>query len=227
MASALPLDTLYKARPRILLVDDDPYQNESLSELLTESSFEPACATSGDEALSLCSDEEWDLCIVDQGLPGIQGHQLIGEVKLLQPGTPCILLTGSSSPDAPTLAINSGADGYLTKPVDPEFLLAHIERLLLQRYLLQERDQMEGALQTLRAFRHELTPPLHNLLTHLDRLSRRVGHEPDIVRSIAEIRVASELILNVVDRLDAIEVLRTDESPTGRILKLPSLPHLG
>jgi signal transduction histidine kinase len=145
---------------------------------------------------------------------------LIGEIKIIQPATPCILLTGYPESYGADLAVNSGAEGFLVKPANPEFLLSLIEGLLFRRLLVQERERFEGVLQTLRTFRHEVCNPLQGLLGSIDLLLRRAPSDPAVARYAANIRVSAERIMDLLDRLDRLKFLATRDSPVGTMLDI-------
>jgi CheY-like chemotaxis protein len=210
----------YQSPPRILVVEDDPDHASTLSLLLLNGGLDPSTAGSAAEALSLCTETTFDLCIVDGRLPDAPGHHLIGEIKILQPATPCILLTGFPDAYGADLAVNSGAEGFLVKPANPEFLLSLIEGLLFRRLLVQERERFEGVLQTLRTFRHEVCNPLQGLLGSIDLLLRRAPSDPAVARYAANIRVSAERIMDLLDRLDRLKHLTTRESPVGPMLDI-------
>ncbi|MBW3622397.1 MAG: response regulator [Armatimonadetes bacterium] len=206
--------------PRLLIVEDEPDQAELLSELLDEEGFTSDIASNGADALNLVSHYLYDLCTVDWKLPDVQGHLLINKIKLQQPTTRCILLTGLPQLGSAELAVNYGADGYAVKPVDPPFLLSLIESILLQRRLSQENERLEGALQTLRAFRYEICRPLEGLMQNLDALTRRSPYDPGLTRTIAQLRLAGDSLLKTLDRLDSLDRYQTRESPAGPILDI-------
>lgn len=215
----------YAFSPRLLLVEDDPDQAHTLSDLLHEEGYQTETAAAGSEALSSLAVSNFDLCIVDWQLPDVQGHQLIDRIKLHQPTTRCILLTGLPESASAELAVNYGADGYAVKPVDFPYLLTLIESTLLRRRLNQENERLEGALETLRTFRHEICLPLEGLLQNLETVVRRSQHDPAISRNIAQIQVAGDLFLRTLDRLDALKRYQTRQSPTGPMLEIPAKPR--
>jgi DNA-binding response OmpR family regulator len=218
--NATSYSAYYQHPPRILVVDDDPDQTALLCVILAEGGLDAISAGTASEALALCNEGSFDLCVVDGRLPDSPGHRLIGEIKIIQPATPCILLTGYPESYGADLAVNSGAEGFLVKPANPEFLLSLIEGLLFRRLLVQERERFEGVLQTLRTFRHEVCNPLQGLLGSIDLLLRRAPSDPAVARYAANIRVSAERIMDLLDRLDRLKFLATRDSPVGTMLDI-------
>jgi DNA-binding response OmpR family regulator len=211
--------------PRLLLVEDDPDQAGTLSDLLTEEGYRPEAVSTGAEALASLAVSDFDLCIVDWMLPDFLGHHLIDRMKLQQPSTRCILLTGMPQSGSAELAVNHGADGYAVKPVDLPFLLTLIESVLLRRRLNQENERLEGAIQTLRAFRQEICLPLEGLLHHVESVVRGVHHDPTLSRNAAQLQVAGDLFLRTLDRLDGMNHYQTKETSAGPMLDIPAKPR--
>lgn len=114
--------------PRILVVEDD----EVIAGLTTGmlgNSGEVSWAASAEEALELLAGNEFDLLVVDIGLPGISGLELIREVKARDAMLTTLILTGEASFDNAVEAIRAGADDFMQKPVDGSELVAKVGEL--------------------------------------------------------------------------------------------------
>ena len=116
-------------RPSILLVEDDPL-TAALLEGLLGSLGEVRCATSGEDAVALLDDRDWELLVADIELPGISGLQLIEAVKSKRPKLASLVLSGHASFEYAVAAMRVGADDYLTKPVDADPLVAKAKTLI-------------------------------------------------------------------------------------------------
>jgi len=118
---------------KILIVDDEPALLEACARILASAHHEIFRAETGEEALAVCRAERPDLVLLAPVLPGIQGLEVCKQIK----GDPelsrssVILISGRRvSPDEQAEGLESGADGYLTKPIERRTLLAHVRALL-------------------------------------------------------------------------------------------------
>lgn len=122
------------ARPHKLLVcEDDLVLRYSLHHLLEKEGYEVSDAESGREALAKVRAEHPDLVLLDVRLPDQSGREVCRQIKS-DPAlarTLVIHLSGvETAPEVQAVALESGADGYLTKPINERTLLAHVRALL-------------------------------------------------------------------------------------------------
>jgi two-component system response regulator PhoP len=115
---------------RLLLVEDDVRLQDSLADTLREAGF--AVDVSGDGVEGLWYGEEFpiDLAIIDLGLPGMSGLDLIRKLRQLERHFPILILTARSGWQDKVEGLEAGADDYLTKPFHPEELKARIHALI-------------------------------------------------------------------------------------------------
>mgnify|MGYP006280329983 CR=1 FL=1 len=107
------------ARPirKVLVVDDDDSFRELLTDMLTANDYLPLAVASAEEALKQLEYGEVDAVITDIKMPGMDGVELLKQVKQSNPDMPVILITGYlSAPDATTEDAATSADGFLQKP---------------------------------------------------------------------------------------------------------------
>ena len=115
---------------RILVVEDDPQLNASLKELLEGHGYACDVALTGDEGRYCALEYALDLAIVDIGLPGCSGLEIIEAVRAAGSTLPVLLLTARDSWQDKVAGLEAGADDYLTKPFHQQELLARVNALL-------------------------------------------------------------------------------------------------
>ncbi len=122
---------------KVLFVDDEPNLLEGLRRMLRplRDEWDVAFAGSGAEALELLDRTPFDVVVTDMRMPGMDGAQLLAEVRGRHPRAVRIVLTGQSSREAVLRAVNV-AHRQLTKPCDPELLKAAVRRACALRDLL-------------------------------------------------------------------------------------------
>ncbi len=122
------------AKPRILLVDDDPDILDVLEISLSEENYEILKARDGQQAIQIIKSKPLDLVLLDYNMPKMDGKQVCLEIKkdLLLQHLPIIMVTGKGELDDKIGGINAGADDYIVKPFEPKELSARI-RMILRR----------------------------------------------------------------------------------------------
>jgi type IV pilus assembly protein PilB len=116
------------ALPRALVVDDDPSVCAAIAAMLA-GDYEVDAAGTAEEALELVHRTAPDVVLLDVSLPDMDGYALTQSLRS-RPATrdvPVLLVTGHDDRDTELTGLQAGADDYLTKPVDPEVLLARLE----------------------------------------------------------------------------------------------------
>ncbi len=115
---------------RILVVEDEAKMAQFLKKGLTESGYSVDVAESGLSAESYCSSSEYDLVVLDVGLPDQSGIDTARHLRRDGLTAPILMLTALSSTKDKILGLDAGADDYLTKPYAFEELLARVRALL-------------------------------------------------------------------------------------------------
>ena len=124
----------------ILVVDDDTLLRRSLSLQLEQAGFRASTAESAEDAIPLAQRDPPDLILLDIGLPGMDGMDAL---KIFQDemDIPVIFLTARRRELDTILGLELGADDYITKPFNPDILIAHIKAVL--RRTSKESDSRE------------------------------------------------------------------------------------
>jgi two-component system response regulator PhoP len=115
---------------RLLLVEDDHSLNRSLVAQLGEAGYKVDSALDGREGLYLAKEYAVDLAIVDLGLPGVAGLDLIRTLRAEGKDYPILVLTARDRWQDKVAALKLGADDYVVKPFHVEELLARVDALL-------------------------------------------------------------------------------------------------
>lgn len=114
---------------RILLVEDDPMIGESISDWLQGEGYAVDWLQDGDSALLALKTTGFAMAILDLGLPGMDGLDLLKEIRRLKNDLPVLVTTARDTLDDKIKGLDSGADDYLIKPFDLEELSARIRAL--------------------------------------------------------------------------------------------------
>jgi HD-like signal output (HDOD) protein len=123
---------------RILFVDDEPLILQGLQRMLRglRREWTMEFAESGEKALALMEKEPFDVVVSDMRMPGMNGAQLLAEVRSRQPRTVRIILSGHADKELILQCVGS-THQYLTKPCDPEALKSVVRRTTTLEYLHQ------------------------------------------------------------------------------------------
>jgi DNA-binding response OmpR family regulator len=116
-------------RPALLLVDDDPTLLSVLSRRMAREGYEVVSAESGPRALQLLEQRWPSLLIIDLMMPGMDGFELCARVKRIA-DLPIIVLSAVDASEAKVRALEDYAEDYVTKPFDPDELVARVQRVL-------------------------------------------------------------------------------------------------
>ncbi|MCS7066808.1 MAG: response regulator [Fimbriimonadales bacterium] len=157
---------------RVLIVDDDDLVRETLRFVLEDGGYRVYSAASGAEALRLLEREPIDIVLSDIFMPGMNGFDLLRQIRERAPETPVILITGYGNIEMAREALKQGASDFITKPYNIHEIPIMIERNLTRHSLLTSQvRQYEDAMQ--RSYRATLDA----LLAALDtRDTETEGH---------------------------------------------------
>jgi EAL domain-containing protein (putative c-di-GMP-specific phosphodiesterase class I) len=192
-----------RPRGRVLVVDDEPDLLDVLGALLSEAGWQVDTAPDGRTALSLVDGHRYEVVLSDIDMPGMNGVELLREIRARDLDVPVLLITGHPRVDTAVEALEHGALRYLRKPI-------------------RERDLASAVADAARL--HRMARLKREALAAIgleDRLpSDRAGLEARFGRAIASLRLVFQPIVRAGDAsVFGYEALvRTDE---------PSIPHPG
>ena len=163
----------------ILVADDQASNRELLEELLTAEGFKVVSVANGAAALEQLSIAPIDLVLLDVMMPQLTGFQACEKIKS-NPDTyliPVILITALSDKQDRIEGIKSGADDFLTRPVDRTELLARVRSLLKLKLRTDELERAESVLFTLARSIEGKDPYTHGHCERLAEYSARLGEQ--------------------------------------------------
>ncbi|OPY75481.1 MAG: Sporulation kinase E [Syntrophorhabdus sp. PtaU1.Bin058] len=135
-----------KEKVHILVVEDSPTQAVKLEYLLTEHGYAVSVTGNGREALEFLKGVKPDLIISDIIMPFMDGYELCRAVRAdsTLSGIPVILLTSLSDPEEVINGLQCGADNFITKPYNEQFILSHIAQIIANRQFRQTGIAEQG-----------------------------------------------------------------------------------
>ncbi|MBI5461030.1 MAG: response regulator [Gammaproteobacteria bacterium] len=123
---------------RILLVEDDDILANTLSQALRQSSYVVDLVTDGIAADAALTHDVFDLVVLDLGLPGLDGMQVLKQLRARKSTVPVLILTARDSLADRVSGLDFGSDDYLTKPFDLLELEARIRALIRRKHGVSE-----------------------------------------------------------------------------------------
>src|SRR6266481_152278 len=132
--------------PRVLVVDDDKDVGEFLRDALSAWSYDVTRVASGREAVDLISHQIFDAALVDIWMPGMDGLQVLDEMKRHDPALEVVMMTGNPMVETAVQALKSGAYDYLIKPLNLDELRHLMQQVLEKRFLSREVHSLRNRL---------------------------------------------------------------------------------
>lgn len=177
--------------PRILVVDDDASIAEMVSIVLRGRGFDVATAGDGPTAFSMLRSAEPDVVLLDLMLPGMDGIEVCRRLREVS-AIPVIMLTARADTTDVVEGLEAGADDYLTKPFEPEELVARI-RARVRRHESTELEKLTVGDVVIDTVGHQvyrgdnrisLTPIEFDLLTQLARKPWQVFSREELLNDV-------------------------------------------
>ncbi|OYP43291.1 bifunctional response regulator/alkaline phosphatase family protein [Prevotella sp. P4-119] len=126
---------------RILWADDEMELLRSHLLFLERKGYDVVTATNGTDAVELCKQQQFDVILLDEMMPGITGLQALERIKLIQPTVPVVMVTKSEEENIMNEAVGRNIADYLIKPVNPNQILLSLKKLIHRKELVAETTQ--------------------------------------------------------------------------------------
>lgn len=210
----------------ILAVDDDALIGIIINTFTRQLGHTCQLSTSGEEALDLYAKHDFDLVLIDRMMPGMDGLQTTQRVRQLQEHSgwrPIIMLSGASDVDEQVLALNSGCDDFLAKPINFSILEAKINSFWriadMQQQIARNHEELVRYA-NLEAEEKRISSFLMERLVRRDMLEN-----PNIEHYLQPARVVSgDLLLVSASRTNDLYVMLADATGHGLPAALSLIP---
>ena len=126
----------------ILVVDDEESVRDSLYNWFIEDGYRVASAENAGKALTMIESDSFDIVLADIKMPGMDGLEMMGRIKLIKPDAIVIVMTAFATVDTAVRALKDGAFDYITKPFDPDDLTHLIRNASRQISLAEENETL-------------------------------------------------------------------------------------
>jgi DNA-binding NtrC family response regulator len=187
-------------KTKVLIIDDEKLVRWSLQQKLSREGYEVESAPTGEEGLHLIREDGYDLVLLDLRLPGMDGVEVLREIRKLEREIGVVMLTADTGIAKAVECVRLGAHNYLTKPF--------------------EFDQVKVALEKARE-----DSKLRREVTRLRRQQRRQFSLENLVGQSAAVRALREMLAKIAES-DATSVLIEGENGTGKELAAQAI-HYG
>jgi DNA-binding NtrC family response regulator len=139
---------------RILVADDEEIMRDVLSDLLSSESYRVDLAQNGSQALEMIREKDYGVVLLDLMMPGIDGLQVLEELKQTENAPIAVILTAYASIDRAVRATKLGAFDFITKPFKNDELLLAVKNAMNHRHLVEENRRLQKTLRERYSFQN-------------------------------------------------------------------------
>ena len=123
---------------KLLWVDDEIEMLRPHILFLTKKNYDVVTASNGPDAVDRCREEDFDLILLDENMPGLSGLETLSQIKEFRPNVPVVMVTKSEEEDIMDQAIGSKIADYLIKPVNPSQILLTLKKNIHRQEMVAE-----------------------------------------------------------------------------------------
>src|SRR3989442_1684894 len=212
------------SQARVLIVDDDLALLQALPEALRlrMDGVTVDTAESGAAALDRITAVDYDAIVTDIKMPGMDGLELLAEIRTQRPDTPTLMITGHGEHDLVVQALRSGAYDFIPKPIDRDYFVASLRRAIqtqeLSRRVKEQQLALERHLNELEAIVEERTRDLRETNQVIESpLRLLMGPNGQMEKIVQQIKQVAD---------SPLTVLVEGETGTGKELAARAIHHL-
>src|SRR6266567_9428899 len=212
------------SQARVLIVDDDLALLQALPEALRlrMDGVTVDTAESGAAALDRITAVDYDAIVTDIKMPGMDGLELLAEIRTQRPDTPTLMITGHGEHDLVVQALRSGAYDFIPKPIDRDYFVASLRRAIqtqeLSRRVKEQQLALERHLNELEAIVEERTRDLRETNQVIESpLRLLMGPNGQMEKIVQQIKQVAD---------SPLTVLVEGETGTGKELVARAIHHL-
>lgn len=180
----------------VLVIDDDEIVREVLLEHLENEGYKVTACSNGYRGLELFKNDKFDLVILDIVMPGINGIEVLREIKRLNPHSVVLLVTAFGSIESAVDAMRSGAFDYITKPFNLATVSFAVKRGVGVSKLEKENIDLKRQLKTRYGFENIIGDSA--VMQHIYSLVDKVAPTDSTVLILGESGTGKELIANII-----------------------------
>ncbi len=184
------------AKARILIVDDEVSIVEVLKGLFKRENYSVKTACDGAEALQTLRKYRCDLMLSDVRMKPMDGIELLGKAREIQPHLAVIMMTAYAAVEAAVEAMRKGAFDYICKPFKVDELLVTVERALSYEHVMQENQNLKETLRTKFHFKNLVGD--HESMQRVYRMIEKVGTTDSTILILGQSGTGKELVAKAV-----------------------------
>ncbi|MCD6281361.1 MAG: response regulator [Deltaproteobacteria bacterium] len=198
----------------ILVVDDEEIVRYSLVNILKSNGYEVDEVSSGKDALKALYEKQYNLILTDLVMEGMDGLDLLENVKVISPRTIVIVITGYGSIKTAVAALRLGVYDYLLKPCDEKELLIRVKRGLEMQHYGEEQKRLQEVSTIAKVavtLSDKINTPLNIILGNIEilRLKPELAGSPSIKESLSTMEKQIFSIKKVMEKLAKLTTAET------------------